>query len=104
MERAAQAREVVARRPEPRHCEEGSMLPWEHSRYIKAIAEARSLSGSAQVPGVDGSTGFRRLPTVERTMEGAPNTERTRPEAQTITRLHKPPSIKEVQYVEPVER
>lgn len=42
------------------------MLSWDDFRYIKAIAEFRSLSGAAQALNVNHSTVFRRLGQVER--------------------------------------
>jgi DNA-binding transcriptional LysR family regulator len=42
------------------------MLRWDHFRCIKAIADARSLKGAAQVLGVNESTVFRRLRDIER--------------------------------------
>ena len=41
------------------------MLSWDDFRYVKAIAEARSLSGAAQSLGVNHSTVFRRLGQIE---------------------------------------
>ncbi len=41
------------------------MLSWDDFRYIKAIAETRSLSGAAQTLNVNHSTVFRRLAQVE---------------------------------------
>jgi DNA-binding transcriptional LysR family regulator len=42
------------------------MLSWDDFRYIKAIAESRSLNGAAQALNVNHSTVFRRLGQVER--------------------------------------
>src|SRR5262245_32079053 len=42
------------------------MLSWDDFRYIKAIAEARSLNVAAQALNVNHSTVFRRLGEVER--------------------------------------
>jgi DNA-binding transcriptional LysR family regulator len=42
------------------------MLSWDDFRYVKAIADARSLSGAAQTLGVNHSTVFRRLGQIER--------------------------------------
>jgi DNA-binding transcriptional LysR family regulator len=41
------------------------MLSWDDFRYVKAIADNRSLGGAAQVLGVNHSTVFRRLGQVE---------------------------------------
>ena len=41
------------------------MLSWDDFRYVKAIADTRSLSGAAQILGVNHSTVFRRLGQVE---------------------------------------
>jgi DNA-binding transcriptional LysR family regulator len=41
------------------------MLSWDDFRYVKAIAETRSLAGAAEVLGVNHSTMFRRLGQVE---------------------------------------
>ena len=43
----------------------GHMLSWDDFRYIKAIAEARSLAGAAGSLGVNHSTVFRRLSQIE---------------------------------------
>jgi len=42
-----------------------SMLSWEDFRLVKALAEARSLAGAADSLGVNSSTVFRRLRTLE---------------------------------------
>ena len=42
------------------------MLSWDDFRYIKAIAETRSLNGAAQTLNVNHSTVFRRLGQVEK--------------------------------------
>lgn len=42
------------------------MLSWDDFRYIKAIAESRSLNGAAQMLKVNHSTVFRRLGQVEK--------------------------------------
>src|SRR4051812_39356191 len=42
------------------------MLSWDDFRYVKAIADSRSLSGAAQALGVNHSTVFRRLGQIER--------------------------------------
>jgi len=41
------------------------MLSWDDFRYVKAIAEARSLGGAARALGVNHSTVFRRLGQIE---------------------------------------
>jgi DNA-binding transcriptional LysR family regulator len=41
------------------------MLSWDDFRYVKAIAETRSLAGAAEALGVNHSTVFRRLGQVE---------------------------------------
>ena len=41
------------------------MLSWDDFRYVKAIAEARSLAGAAEAIGVNHSTVFRRLGQIE---------------------------------------
>jgi DNA-binding transcriptional LysR family regulator len=41
------------------------MLLWDDFRYIKAIADTRSLAGAAEVLGVNHSTVFRRLGQIE---------------------------------------
>lgn len=41
------------------------MLSWDDFRYVRAISEARSLSGAAAALGVNHSTVFRRLAQVE---------------------------------------
>ncbi len=41
------------------------MLSWDDFRYVKAIADTRSLSGAAQSLGVNHSTVFRRLGQIE---------------------------------------
>ena len=41
------------------------MLSWDDFRYIKAIAEARSLAGAGEHLGVNHSTVFRRLGQIE---------------------------------------
>jgi DNA-binding transcriptional LysR family regulator len=41
------------------------MLSWDDFRYVKAIAEHRSLAGAAQALGVNHSTVFRRLGQIE---------------------------------------
>ena len=43
----------------------GCMLSWDDFRYVKAIAEARSLAGAADGLGVNHSTVFRRLAQIE---------------------------------------
>ena len=43
----------------------GHMLSWDDFRYVKAIAEARSLAGAAEQLGVNHSTVFRRLAQIE---------------------------------------
>ena len=43
----------------------GCMLSWDDFRYVKAIAEARSLAGAADDLGVNHSTVFRRLAQIE---------------------------------------
>src|SRR5437016_12731589 len=40
-------------------------LSWDDFRYAKAIAEARSLGGAAEMLGVNHSTVFRRLAQIE---------------------------------------
>ena len=40
-------------------------LSWDDFRYVKAIADARSLAGAADVLGVNHSTVFRRLAQIE---------------------------------------
>jgi len=42
------------------------MLSWDDFRYVKAIADARSLGGAAATLGVNHSTVFRRLDQIER--------------------------------------
>ena len=42
------------------------MLSWDDFRYVKAIAERRSLAGAAEVLSVNHSTVFRRLGQIER--------------------------------------
>src|SRR5262249_23192618 len=42
------------------------MLSWDDFRYVKAIADARSLGGAAAALGVNHSTVFRRLDQIER--------------------------------------
>jgi DNA-binding transcriptional LysR family regulator len=41
------------------------MLSWDDFRYVKAIADSRSLAGAAEVLGVNHSTVFRRLGQIE---------------------------------------
>src|ERR1044071_1917769 len=41
------------------------MLSWDDFRYVKAIADTRSLSGAAQELSVNHSTVFRRLAQIE---------------------------------------
>ena len=41
------------------------MLSWDDFRYVKAIAEARSLAGAADALAVNHSTVFRRLAQIE---------------------------------------
>lgn len=41
------------------------MLAWDDFRYVKAVAESRSLAGAAQMLGVNHSTVFRRLGQIE---------------------------------------
>lgn len=41
------------------------MLSWDDFRYVKAIAEARSLAGAGEHLGVNHSTVFRRLGQIE---------------------------------------
>jgi DNA-binding transcriptional LysR family regulator len=43
----------------------GHMLSWDDFRYVKAIAEARSLAGAADALAVNHSTVFRRLAQIE---------------------------------------
>src|SRR5262249_13162213 len=43
------------------HC----MLSWDDFRYVKAIADTRSLAGAAETLGVNHSTVFRRLGQIE---------------------------------------
>src|ERR1044072_4462848 len=43
----------------------GCMLSWDDFRYVKAIAEARSLAGAAECLGGNHSTVFRRLGQIE---------------------------------------
>ena len=42
-----------------------SELSWDDFRYVKAIAERRSLAGAAEELGVNHSTVFRRLAQIE---------------------------------------
>jgi DNA-binding transcriptional LysR family regulator len=42
------------------------MLSWDDFRYVRAIAERRSLAGAAEALGVNHSTVFRRLGQIER--------------------------------------
>jgi DNA-binding transcriptional LysR family regulator len=44
------------------------MLSWDDFRYVKAIAETRSLAGAADALGVNHSTVFRRLGQIERAL------------------------------------
>src|SRR5262245_44438378 len=41
------------------------MLSWDDFRYVKAIADSRSLNGAAQALNVNHSTVFRRLGQIE---------------------------------------
>src|SRR5258705_6745364 len=41
------------------------MLSWDDFRYVKAIADTRSLAGAAESLGVNHSTVFRRLGQIE---------------------------------------
>jgi DNA-binding transcriptional LysR family regulator len=41
------------------------MLSWDDFRYVKAIADTRSLAGAAELLGVNHSTVFRRLDQIE---------------------------------------
>jgi DNA-binding transcriptional LysR family regulator len=41
------------------------MLSWDDFRYVKAIAEARSLAGAGAQLGINHSTVFRRLDQIE---------------------------------------
>ncbi len=41
------------------------MLSWDDFRYVKAIADTRSLAGAAEALGVNHSTVFRRLGQIE---------------------------------------
>ena len=41
------------------------MLSWDDFRYVKAIADTRSLGGAAELLGVNHSTVFRRLGQIE---------------------------------------
>src|SRR5882757_5926664 len=41
------------------------MLSWDDFRYVKAIADSRSLAGAAESLGVNHSTVFRRLGQIE---------------------------------------
>ena len=43
-------------------------LSWDDFRYAKAIAEARSLGGAADILGVNHSTVFRRLAQIDKTL------------------------------------
>jgi DNA-binding transcriptional LysR family regulator len=45
-----------------------SSLPWDDFRLVRAIAEHRSLGGAAQALGVNNSTVFRRLNSLEETL------------------------------------
>jgi len=54
-----------------------SILNWDEFRLVKAVAEARSLGGAAQILGVNHSTIFRRLVAIE-TAVGAKLFERSR--------------------------
>src|SRR5262245_9671344 len=45
-----------------------AMLSWDDFRYVKAIADTRSLAGAAQELGVNHSTVFRRLAQVEESL------------------------------------
>src|SRR4051794_4324869 len=52
-------------RPHERRDGGGRMLSWGDFRYVKAIAEARSLAGAGEHLGVNHSTVFRRLGQIE---------------------------------------
>ena len=52
-------------RPHERRDGFGRMLSWDDFRYVKAIAEARSLAGAGEHLGVNHSTVFRRLGQIE---------------------------------------
>src|SRR3954452_1476144 len=52
-------------RPHERRDGCGRMLSWDDFRYVKAIAEARSLAGAGEHLGVNHSTVFRRLGQIE---------------------------------------
>src|ERR1044072_520130 len=45
---------------------EHAMLSWDDFRFVKAIADSRSLAGAATSLGVNHSTVFRRLGQIER--------------------------------------
>ncbi|OYX87294.1 MAG: LysR family transcriptional regulator, partial [Xanthobacter sp. 35-67-6] len=44
------------------------MIAWDDFRLVKAVAETRSLAGAAEMLGVNHSTVFRRLGTLEATL------------------------------------
>jgi DNA-binding transcriptional LysR family regulator len=46
-------------------CDRRAMLSWDDFRYVKAIAQARSLAGAADLLSVNHSTVFRRLAQIE---------------------------------------
>ena len=48
------------------------MLSWDDFRYVKAIADTRSLGGAATELGVNHSTVFRRLAQIESAARLAP--------------------------------
>src|SRR5262245_66612676 len=56
----------------------GPMLSWDDFRYVKAIADTRSLAGAAELLGVNHSTVFRRLGQIEQQL-GSRLFERGRP-------------------------
>ena len=51
--------------PQEQRAGSGRMLLWDDFRYVKAIAEARSLAGAGEHLGVNHSTVFRRLGQIE---------------------------------------
>src|SRR3982074_3339748 len=48
------------------------MLSWDDFRYVKAIADMRSLAGAAETLGVNHSTVFRRLGQIEQQLGARP--------------------------------
>jgi hypothetical protein len=57
--------EIASMQTRGRRARDTTMLSWDDFRYVKAIADTRSLGGAATELGVNHSTVFRRLAQIE---------------------------------------